>query len=579
MALSRSTRGVVGGSFTLDTRIAFGHGCDRPSYVRPHHKPVKRWLQFVLLLVGVPAFGYAPEPRFTSDAANQLASITRSGTLTVNGSITGAVATLGVNGKAAQIYSDGTFATTEGLTLRDGNNMLVTAGSNSSGALVLSTITSNRLPVTVNFAYDLNGNMLADGQRVLEYDDANRLTAVTASNLYRTEFVYDGLSRRRIVRDYNWSSGNWQLASQIGYICDGYLPMQERDASGNVLVTYTCGPDLSGTFGGAGGIGGLLARTDSSGSAFYHADVAGNITSLTDSSGHAVARYLHDSFGRALGMSGPLAPGNAMRFSSMPYYEQADIVGYAFRSYATTLHRWTSEDPIREAGGVNLHRFVGNNPLSNIDPYGLAFHLTGASGSQTPGPLGYLSGDTTLEQAGAASYNIIPAAGNIIANALSGFSLLVQGAVDLSKDLVREMGGSPSDQELVGAGVALGSVLIGGPEAKLGKVPCTAKVTPRPSAPYWARPPQYYISDGVRRSLAARESGIPEISAKLVREGQADELIRVHLDQLHSPKISIDLADPRFSPTLGPNYSPILVQPLGVPGQMPTTPLLNVEIH
>ena len=42
---------------------------------------------------------------FSSDALNQLASITRSGTLTVSGSITGAVATLGVNGQAAAIYS------------------------------------------------------------------------------------------------------------------------------------------------------------------------------------------------------------------------------------------------------------------------------------------------------------------------------------------------------------------------------------------------------------------------------------------------------------------------------------------
>src|SRR6266436_7306427 len=36
VALSRLTKDVVGGSFTLNTRIAFGHGCDRPSYVRRH---------------------------------------------------------------------------------------------------------------------------------------------------------------------------------------------------------------------------------------------------------------------------------------------------------------------------------------------------------------------------------------------------------------------------------------------------------------------------------------------------------------------------------------------------------------
>ena len=48
-------------------------------------------------------------------------------------------------------FSDGTFATTAGLALRDGNNLFVTAGSNAAGALVVSTITSNRLPVTVSF--------------------------------------------------------------------------------------------------------------------------------------------------------------------------------------------------------------------------------------------------------------------------------------------------------------------------------------------------------------------------------------------------------------------------------------------
>ncbi len=74
------------------------------------------------------------------------------------GSVTGAVATLGVNGHWADIYSDQTFATTNGLTLNDGNNLFVTAGSNSSGTLVLSTKEARTLPVTVGFSYDLNGS-------------------------------------------------------------------------------------------------------------------------------------------------------------------------------------------------------------------------------------------------------------------------------------------------------------------------------------------------------------------------------------------------------------------------------------
>src|SRR5882762_8527187 len=33
VALSRLTKGILGGFFTRNARIAFGHGCDRPSYV------------------------------------------------------------------------------------------------------------------------------------------------------------------------------------------------------------------------------------------------------------------------------------------------------------------------------------------------------------------------------------------------------------------------------------------------------------------------------------------------------------------------------------------------------------------
>jgi hypothetical protein len=95
---------------------------------------------------------------FTSNAKDELASIVREGTLTVSGSVTGAVTSLGVNGTNAVLYSDATFATTSGMTLNDGNNLFVTAGSNSGGALVVSTKLATKLPVTVNPVYDLNGS-------------------------------------------------------------------------------------------------------------------------------------------------------------------------------------------------------------------------------------------------------------------------------------------------------------------------------------------------------------------------------------------------------------------------------------
>src|ERR1051326_3735533 len=294
---------------------------------------------------------------FTCDALNQLAGVTRSGPLTVSGSVTGAVTRLCVNGTNAQIYSDATFATTNGLTLNDGNNLFVTAGSNAVGELVVSTVTRTRLPSSVSFSYDLNGNLLSDGLKAYAYNDANQLTNVTAAGQWKTDFVYDGLGRRRITREYTYlpSAGSYLLTNEVRYVYDGMTVAQERDTNNVAQVTYTRGLDLSGAFQGAGGIGGLLARSEGSSHAFYHADSDGNITSLTDPSGNVGARYLYDPFGNLLGKWGALADANRYRFSSKEAHGPSGLYYYGFRFYEPDLQRWLNQDPIDELGGINVH--------------------------------------------------------------------------------------------------------------------------------------------------------------------------------------------------------------------------------
>ena len=51
--------------------------------------------------------------------------------------------------------------------------------------------------------------------------------------------------------------------------------------------------------------------------------------------------------------------------------DPSGIVHFYGRDYNSILHRFLNQDPIGEAGGINLYAYVGNNPISRIDPYGL----------------------------------------------------------------------------------------------------------------------------------------------------------------------------------------------------------------
>jgi RHS repeat-associated protein len=320
---------------------------------------------------------------FTCDPVNELTNITRNSTMTVSGNTPAPATNVTVNGVSAQIYGDFTFAATN-QNLINGTNPFTIVAKNAYGVAVTNT-TISYLPSSISLSFDLNGNLTSDGTRSFAYDAENRLTTNWVTGAWKSEYVYDGLGRRRIARDYTNSSGTWNPLSETHYIYDGYQLIQERDGSNNVLVTYTRGLDLSGSLGGAGGIGGVLARTDTNGPAFYHADAAGNITGLIDAQGNMAARYMHSAFGSMSGKWGSLADPNTIRFSSKPWHRQSDTYDFGDRDYLASLQRWTSPDPLDVFFDTNPYRFNYNNPLSYVDPDGLGPQMTGFTYNPTSG--------------------------------------------------------------------------------------------------------------------------------------------------------------------------------------------------
>jgi len=335
---------------------------------------------------------------FNVNSLNELTTETNAGTLTVAGTTTSHATSTTVNGLPATNYVDSTFAR-GGFTPTNGTNSFTAIAQDGLGREDTNTVSVN-LPATNIFTYDLNGNLVSDGNRNFAYDDENRLTSVWVTNVWRSDFIYDGKMRRRIRVEYTWSGSSWLTNTVVRYIYDGNVVIQERWLSPQLLpqdaITYTRGRDLSGSLQGAGGVGGLLARTDTaqllspgfafSPQAYYHCNGNGNITCMVNSNQAIVAKYLYDPFGNILRQDGSLAGANLYRFSSKELNASSGLVSYLYRFYDPNLQRWLSSDPVLEPGFATVARpssegpllppgqyvFVKNCPTALIDAEGLS---------------------------------------------------------------------------------------------------------------------------------------------------------------------------------------------------------------
>jgi len=215
--------------------------------------------------------------------------------------------------------------------------------------------------------YDLAGNLTDDGEgKTFEWDAADRLIAINTRHT-RSEFTYDGLSRR--VKIVEASGGTVTSTKQFVWI--GAQIAEERDANNEVTRRYYRE--------GEERIGGQDA-----GLYYYTRDHLGSIRELTDASGMAQVSYDYDPYGKRTKLSGT----HDVDFGYTGHYHHApsDLNLTLYRGYNPALGRWLSRDPIGEQDGPNLYAYVHNDPLNTYDALGLQ-GITIPSGPPFPLPI------------------------------------------------------------------------------------------------------------------------------------------------------------------------------------------------
>ena len=235
------------------------------------------------------------------------------------------------------------------------------------------------------FSHDLDGNLTEDGQWTYTWDANNRLVSMeTVAAAYavgvsrqKLEFGYDSQGHRFSKKVYDWDTSAFVLTSDSLFIYDGWNLIAELDASNfTVINSYFWGADLSGSFQGAGGVGGLLAITDIYQSTSYPTyDGNGNVMGYYASdTGVSLADFEYGPFGEKIRENVDGSSQNqSFAFSWSTKYEDMEtgLLYYGYRYYNAETGRWLNRDPIEEQGGRNLYGMLGNDTVNHWDFLGL----------------------------------------------------------------------------------------------------------------------------------------------------------------------------------------------------------------
>jgi RHS repeat-associated protein len=201
------------------------------------------------------------------------------------------------------------------------------------------------------FAYDANGNLTSDGKNSYIYDVENRL--ITASGDTNAVLTYD--PNGRLFQTTGSVSGTTQ------FLYDGDQLTAEYSSSNGVLHRYVHGSGSDAPFVWYTGAG-----VSPSERRYLLPNWQGSIVAVTDSPGNLVRINSYNAWGI------PDNNNDRFQYTGQAWLPELKLYYYKARFYSPWLGRFMQTDPIGYAGGPNWYAYVGNDPINNTDPSGLA---------------------------------------------------------------------------------------------------------------------------------------------------------------------------------------------------------------
>lgn len=115
---------------------------------------------------------------------------------------------------------------------------------------------------------------------------------------------------------------------------------------------------------------------ETSGIAYYHADLIGTTRAMTDYTGASASTVCYTAFGEKL-EAGHHRYGYAGSWGyqahDVPNGDPVPFLHVGWRYYDPATGRFLQRDPIGIAGGWNIYEYAGSRPLAGVDPEGLEF--------------------------------------------------------------------------------------------------------------------------------------------------------------------------------------------------------------